>query len=293
MYLFLDTETTGITRKPAFATPDLKSHPRLVQIAWLLTDEHGSELRAQNFIIRPDGFQIPRTAADRHRITTETARRLGIDLADALSAFSKDLAAANYLVAHNILYDTRVIAAEFGRIGASPTPLELTTSYCTMLSATRICGIAGGPRRHKWPTLTELHTFLFGQEFDGAHNAVADVRACAKCFFELKRRGLGFDGTVKAQALFDELYAYARRCPWFDTDRFVDDVYAQFEARGFITDKQRSALIGVRDMLETKSRPGARRKGRPSEPNDNIDFRAIIPASLRAMLADLFHQWRF
>jgi len=29
---------------------------------------------------------------------------------------------------------------------------------------------------------------LFGTGFEGAHDALADVKACADCFFELKKR---------------------------------------------------------------------------------------------------------
>jgi len=42
----------------------------------------------------------------------------------------------------------------------------------------------------KFPTLEELHTVLFGENFQGAHDALADVRATAKCFFELLRRNV-------------------------------------------------------------------------------------------------------
>lgn len=42
--------------------------------------------------------------------------------------------------------------------------------------------------RNKWPTLQELHTFLFGVGFEGAHDALVDVRACAKCYWEIQRR---------------------------------------------------------------------------------------------------------
>jgi DNA polymerase III epsilon subunit-like protein len=113
-----------------------------------------------------------------------------------------------------------------------------------MRSSTSFCRIPGGPRGYKWPKLQELHQALFSVEFDAAHDAVADVRACAKCFFELKRRGVisGAEApeeddevSLDDQVLFDEIYSLADLCPWFDTDRFVDNVYAQFEDRGFIT----------------------------------------------------------
>ncbi len=45
-----------------------------------------------------------------------------------------------------------------------------------------------GPNDQKWPTLPQLHAKLFNEHFEGAHQALADVRAGAKCYFELKRR---------------------------------------------------------------------------------------------------------
>ena len=36
----------------------------------------------------------------------------------------------------------------------------------------------------------ELYTKLFGNGFDGAHDAMADIVATKECFFELLRRGI-------------------------------------------------------------------------------------------------------
>jgi DNA polymerase-3 subunit epsilon len=232
----------------------------------MLTDEDGKELRNQSFIIRPDGFQIPASATRVHGITTETARRLGIEITSALTAFAKDLSAAEVLVAHNIQFDERVVGAEFHRAGLKINPLVGKSLYCTMRSSTNFCQIPGGPRGYKWPTLEQLHTVLFGSFFESAHNAVADLNACAKCFFELKRKGIitgaetpenddDVDDEVALddQDLFDRIYELADLCPWFDTGRFVDNVYAQFENRNFITDAQRDALIRIHDMLDDKA----------------------------------------
>ena len=37
----------------------------------------------------------------------------------------------------------------------------------------------------KSPKLIELYQYLFKEEFDEQHNALADVNACAKCYFKL------------------------------------------------------------------------------------------------------------
>lgn len=62
------------------------------------------------------------------------------------------------------------------------------TLPCTMQASTNLCKIPG-PYGFKYPTLQELHKHLFEVGFDGAHDAMVDVLACAKCFFELERMG--------------------------------------------------------------------------------------------------------
>jgi DNA polymerase III subunit epsilon len=58
-----------------------------------------------------------------------------------------------------------------------------------MQAATSYCQIPE-PYGYKWPTLEELHKKLFNQPFAGAHQALADVRACVRCYFELKQRNV-------------------------------------------------------------------------------------------------------
>lgn len=59
MYLVFDTETTGVPRNHDAPASDIGNWPRLVQIAWLLVDAEGRELRSQAFIIRPRGLSFP------------------------------------------------------------------------------------------------------------------------------------------------------------------------------------------------------------------------------------------
>ena len=51
----------------------------------------------------------------------------------------------------------------------------------------KFCKIPG-KYGYKWPTLSELHLKLFDFDFEGAHDALLDVKACAKCLFELERK---------------------------------------------------------------------------------------------------------
>jgi hypothetical protein len=55
-----------------------------------------------------------------------------------------------------------------------------------MKGATNFCCLPG-PYGYKWPTLQELYKVLFNETLEDAHRALADVRACARCYFQLKR----------------------------------------------------------------------------------------------------------
>ena len=59
MYLFFDTETTGIPRNYKASVSDLKNWPRLVQIAWLLSEEDGNEVSSAEYIVKSKGVWFP------------------------------------------------------------------------------------------------------------------------------------------------------------------------------------------------------------------------------------------
>ena len=188
MYLFFDTETTGLPKYYGAPLEELDNWPRLVQLAWLLLDENGEEQDGQNRIIRPDGFVIPEEASAVHGISTERALKEGIGIESALDEFVEALESTKTLVAHNISFDEKIMGAEFLRQNLQPQFLAMP-KICTMHKSTDFCAIET-ERGYKWPKLIELHEKLFGVSFDGAHDALADVRATARCFFELKGRGI-------------------------------------------------------------------------------------------------------
>ncbi len=190
MYLVFDTETTGLPKNWNAPVTDLNNWPRIVQLAWQFYDEAGNVLAEANRIIRPDGFIIPGEAAMVHGISTELALRDGIDLKEALLEFADVLSVAKGLVAHNINFDDRVVSAEFIRMDMSREFLEQIAKICTMEGSTDFCKLPGGPRGYRYPKLILLHERLFNEGFDGAHDALNDVRACARCFFELKKRAI-------------------------------------------------------------------------------------------------------
>ena len=185
IYLFFDTETTGLPTNWKAPVSDINNWPRIVQIAWTLSSQEDGRLESKDFIIKPEGFKIPKESSDVHGITTEQANEEGKNLLDVLTEFDKDLKKSNRLVAHNISFDEKVLGAEFIRKGVE-NDFFAKRRLCTMQKSTDYCKLPGR-YGYKWPTLSELHNVLFGKGFEDAHNAMGDVIATEKCFWELRK----------------------------------------------------------------------------------------------------------
>ena len=165
---------------------DLDNWPRLVQLAWQLHEPNGKLVSRGNSIVKPDGFSIPFNSSKIHGITTERAERDGLPLSDVLDAFQVDLDRAKYTVGHNVEFDINIVGAELIRSERAPELLTDKHDIDSKDASTEFCAIPGGRGgKFKWPTLTELHTKLFGVGFGEAHDAAYDVDATSRCFFGL------------------------------------------------------------------------------------------------------------
>ena len=189
MYLIFDTETTGLPKKWNAPITDVDNWPRCVQIAWQLHDDMGKLIDHQDFLIKPEGYNIPYDAEQIHGISTQLAEEQGKDLNEVLDLFNKALAKTTFIVGQNLNFDINIMGSEFYRSGID-TPLTKLPVLDTCTEKTAgLCMIPGGKGgKYKLPSLTELHENLFGEPFVEAHNATADVEATTRCFFELIRR---------------------------------------------------------------------------------------------------------
>jgi DNA polymerase III subunit alpha len=190
MYIIFDTETTGLPRDFKAPVTDTSNWPRVVQIAWQLHNDKGELVEHKDFLVRPDGFDIPYDAESVHGISTELAAKYGESLEDVLAQFNSALSKAKFIVGHNVGFDINVTGCEFVRLNANTPMLDMPLlDTCTEVTA-NLCQLPGGRGgRFKLPTLSELHHHLFGEKFHEAHNATADVEATTRCFLELIRSG--------------------------------------------------------------------------------------------------------
>ncbi len=191
LYLFFDTETTGLPKNYDTPSSDLLNWPRLVQISWIVSDSNGVVVSKENHIIKPKDYVIPDKVAKLHGITTERALEIGEKIEVVLHHFWTDVQNASYIIGHNVSFDENVVEAEFYRLGEHNVFLS-KHSICTKLVSTDYCKIPSKWKygEYKWPTLQELYNILFGKDLIDAHDSEADVQATFECFWKLKDLGI-------------------------------------------------------------------------------------------------------
>lgn len=188
MYLFFDTETTGVPKNYKAPITDTDNWPRLVQIGWVLYDGEKKFVAEAEFVVKPDGFEIPEGASNVHGITTEKALSVGSSLEEVLEIFKKTLEGCDTIVGHNVSFDANIIGAEYWRLYGK-SPLEGKKTVDTMESSKAFVGIRNS-YGYKWPKLNELYKKLFNEDMGAAHTALMDIQNTAKCYFELERLGV-------------------------------------------------------------------------------------------------------
>lgn len=184
---FMDSETTGLPKNYSGSYTDLDNWPRVMSLGWSLCDSDANIVAQEYRMIKPDGWVVPKEKfwID-NGYSTERSMAEGVPLNNVMEEFMADIAHADVLVAHNLSFDHPIVWAEVIRSGRQPK--SGMHKICTMKSAVSHANILGKNGRPKWPKLDELYRFVFGHEFIGAHNALADVIACREIFFELLKR---------------------------------------------------------------------------------------------------------
>lgn len=207
MYLIFDTETTGIPHNKTAPIEDLNNWPRVVQLAWQLHDAKGRLMTHHNYIIKPDGFDIPYKAEQVHGISTKRALEEGHEFSKVLEIFIADLSKTQILVGHNIEFDISILGAEFLRHQLEIKELLSREKIDTGIVSVEFCQLSGGiGGKLKMPRLVELHEKLFGKDFGDAHDASYDVAATARCFFGLIKQQVvkPFDSIAIEEIVYEE-----------------------------------------------------------------------------------------
>lgn len=194
MELFFDTETSGMVDRKA---PVGAAHqPDIIQLAMILTDGTEECYEEDCIVVDPShinpSWSMHPEAEKAHGMSYEFVIENGIHPKIAVDKFLWMCHRADGLVCHNEDFDRRLMATLFHRLNDLDNVVRVLNcpGYCTMKKSTNFCKLPGLYGKYKWPTLMELHVRLFGEEFEGAHDALADCRATARCYYALRGMGL-------------------------------------------------------------------------------------------------------
>lgn len=220
--LIFDTETTGLARFDLASNHHLQ--PRAISIAALLLDDN-VDIKENNelkigldghievlvCLIKPIGFNIPFQVSQIHGITQEKAFTEGLPCKWVFDKFQELVDKADIIIGHNVKFD--IVVAE--REGIN---FKGKLTYCTMLNSTNILKIK---KKHgyKWPKLAECVKYFFNEDLEGAHDALNDVRACARVYEklqELEKEGFYSDAQAPAPLSF-----FSEPCPLYKPSAYL------------------------------------------------------------------------
>jgi len=195
MILFFDTETNGLWRRDL--NPNHEDQPRLVSLAFQVTDDNEKIIAQYSSRIEPKNvqypeFKIPKEAAAIHGISTKEAQETGISLTHALAVFTFFSSKCHTIVAHNLAFDLQIIQREVDMlkyIWKKPDNL-----HCTMMTSKDEMKLEGQFSDYKFPKLQECFDYFFHQGVQNYHDALLDVQLCRELYFQLRRKAILLKG---------------------------------------------------------------------------------------------------
>lgn len=165
-FIVLDTETNGF------------ADPRLAAIGLIFASPTFEVEHEVSFFIRPVGWSMSQEATGVNGLTDEFLQEKGIDVAAARFFWRAAIALGRRPIGHNLGFDLRVMANEFSHAEEDAPTVE--NGICTLAPARNVAS-SGELRR--------AHKEIVGEDFTGAHDALADAQATLRLFKKLVEIG--------------------------------------------------------------------------------------------------------
>lgn len=180
-YLVFDTETTGMIQ---WNLSDMDPRqPKLVQLGCILFDSNNNEVAAVKTLVIPLA-KIEDKAFEAHGISFEEAKNLGVSNENIIELFCDLVDIADVVVAHNAAFDVKVMRHAAYNAKIQDDIFIGKEIRCTKEATTNILRIPSTFKKggYKWPSLQECMTYFFKEDIIGAHDAMVDVKACARIY---------------------------------------------------------------------------------------------------------------
>ena len=191
-YIAFDFETSGLPtgRRVSRVTPEtLKNFDtcRAVSLSAARFSSRGRLIGTFDAIIRPDTFQISEGSQAIHGISQERALQEGRPFPAVFHDFMDFIGPrTKTLIGHNVNFDVNCLQSEMIR---HDIPLEKLDDFVIRCTLEMYRERFMGPIK-----LTKLYKDIFGEDFQDAHNSLADAIACGRVYPYLIGQG---DRTLK------------------------------------------------------------------------------------------------
>ena len=177
-YIAFDFETSGLPkgRKPVTQeTLGQYDTCRAVSLSAARFSSKGRLIYTFDAMVYPEGFEISPGSVAIHGITEEMAKSKGRPFLQVFADFMTFIGPrTKTLVAHNAKFDMSVLRSEMLRHGIDLSLIEDLNFRCTLeLYRERFL---------KPIRLGVLYEEIFGEQFENAHNSLADCIACGRVY---------------------------------------------------------------------------------------------------------------
>lgn len=183
---------------PPVAADDPRQ-PRLASFAGIITDAAGVEIERRKFYVRPQGWTMAefdamaiadgkKPASEVNGLTDAILNTEGVPVAEVLEYYSNRIDAGLIVVAHNAVFDTKIMRGELRRADM-PDLFEQTLNICTMKALKPY--VAEGLASSGFGRISLANACdFFGIVNEDAHDAMSDAEACRAILQILNRQRL-------------------------------------------------------------------------------------------------------
>lgn len=184
-FLVIDTETSGRPKKWNAPYSEKSAWPHVLQIAWIIFDKTGKEIKKENHYLKPNGFIISEASKKTHHITEEFLKKEGEDRKYVFNILAEDIAQYKpVIIAHFAELDFCMVEAECYRLG-TPSPFQNSSFFCTLKASSNY---VKNPT-FKFLRLNVFYKTLFKTRPQKLHDALVDAQLTAQIFFHLLEKG--------------------------------------------------------------------------------------------------------
>jgi DNA polymerase III epsilon subunit-like protein len=177
VYVAFDTETSGLptsrARKVTLKNLSTWDSCRLLSIALVVYNDDHTENSSFHAVVKPDGFEVG--ATEIHGITKEFAEAEGVPFMAVYNIFTQVFRLCHNTIGHNVQFDINVLKSECLRRNLDMTVFDYMNVQCTLKMARNMF-------LEPVNKLGVLYKKFFGEDLEGAHDALIDTRACARLY---------------------------------------------------------------------------------------------------------------